>query len=1012
MRLHHLSITAFGPFPGTERVDFDALNGAGLFLLCGATGAGKTSILDAVCFALYGTVPGARGVKVLKSHHAEDLARPEVVLEFSVRDRRFVVRRSPEWSRPKLRGTGTRTEKASASLTEITPDGGRMVTHRAAEVGLTVSELIGMQASQFQQVAMLPQGEFQRFLQATSTERHDVLQHLFRTARFARIEDWVQEHSRRLREASSSGEHAVRRLLATIADRAGAEPPEGLSDRVDPDSAMSWARHQAAQADHELADAVAAHEAADQHVETCREELERRTRTAELVRRRDLARTRLSALAEEAQDAAEHRERLGADIAAAACLPMLTLLDRAKVELTTAATERDRHLDMLRRSLSEDSEDSDDLDDSAAEHPDPQVTDVDIERLAELELKTRAMLVRVEGALPTVGAFEADRAALAEAEATLERKLARRQQLAQAGDVLPGRRQEASEQLETLRAAAAGIEALQLRLAASRDRTAAAARVVDIERQLAAHRDLLRDNRDAAADARDLVQTLTQRRLDGYAAELAGALKAGAPCQVCGSVDHPAPAVPAADHVGADEQDRAQQVLDDATARVEAARAEVDRLAQEAADLRRRTEGRDLDATRAEQDAVRADLEEARRAAAALPGLEQQVARLEEEADRCRVERAQLDLDVARLTEAIDSRRRSTHETWTTLSQAVPGLRRPADLDGLAARLSTRLTGLEALRAAQVQYVAAASRVQELESETRAACAAAGFTAVSGVRAALLTAEERARLEQLVEARTHDVAAAEAVLAEPELRRLEDAPAPDVKAAQQELLRAEARKAELSRTMHQHEQRAAALCTQVDQLQHELDTWAPTLAGAERAESMSKLVRGMGSDNQLQMRLSAYVLATRLDQVLAAANERLSHMRDQRYVLQRTARAHRRGTQAGLGLEVLDQWTGDSRDPATLSGGETFVVSLALALGLADVVTQEAGGTEIETLFVDEGFGTLDPDTLDDVMDRLDALRAGGRSVGVVSHVTELRSRIPAQVHVRKTPTGSSIRVG
>jgi exonuclease SbcC len=159
---------------------------------------------------------------------------------------------------------------------------------------------------------------------------------------------------------------------------------------------------------------------------------------------------------------------------------------------------------------------------------------------------------------------------------------------------------------------------------------------------------------------------------------------------------------------------------------------------------------------------------------------------------------------------------------------------------------------------------------------------------------------------------------------------------------------------------------------------------------------MSKLVRGMGGDNQLQMRLSAYVLATRLDQVVAAANERLAQMRDQRYLLQRTGRAARKGAQAGLGLEVVDQWTGDVRDPSTLSGGETFVVSLC---------------TEIETLFVDEGFGTLDADTLDDVMDRLDGLRAGGRTVGVVSHVSELRNRIPTQVHVDKRRAGSTIAV-
>jgi exonuclease SbcC len=264
----------------------------------------------------------------------------------------------------------------------------------------------------------------------------------------------------------------------------------------------------------------------------------------------------------------------------------------------------------------------------------------------------------------------------------------------------------------------------------------------------------------------------------------------------------------------------------------------------------------------------------------------------------------------------------------------------------------------------------------------------------------------------MLQERSDATAAAEAVLAEPQVAALGDAGLPAVEGAEAALAEAEAELAATARDMHQLEQRGSALRTQTQRLERELAEWGPILQDAERAEAMSKLVRGMGGDNQLQMRLSAYVLATRLDQVLAAANERLSHMRDQRYLLQRTSRAHRKGSQAGLGLEMLDQWTGEARDPATLSGGETFVVSLALALGLADVVTQEAGGTEIETLFVDEGFGALDADTLDDVMDRLDALRAGGRSVGVVSHVTELRSRIPTQVRVLKTPTGSAIKVG
>ena len=151
------------------------------------------------------------------------------------------------------------------------------------------------------------------------------------------------------------------------------------------------------------------------------------------------------------------------------------------------------------------------------------------------------------------------------------------------------------------------------------------------------------------------------------------------------------------------------------------------------------------------------------------------------------------------------------------------------------------------------------------------------------------------------------------------------------------------------------------------------------------------------------------MLSSRLQQVVAAANERLHGMSDERYTLEHSSARGVGEVRGGLSLLVRDEWTGESRDPATLSGGETFVTSLALALGLADVVTQEAGGSSIDTLFIDEGFGTLDPETLDDVMDTLDTLRDGGRVVGVVSHVPEMRTRIPAQLQIRKDRSGSRV---
>jgi exonuclease SbcC len=197
----------------------------------------------------------------------------------------------------------------------------------------------------------------------------------------------------------------------------------------------------------------------------------------------------------------------------------------------------------------------------------------------------------------------------------------------------------------------------------------------------------------------------------------------------------------------------------------------------------------------------------------------------------------------------------------------------------------------------------------------------------------------------------------------------------------------------------------------VAQLDVALRAWSPIRADLELTTRLAGFVEGKSADNRLQMRLSAYVLAYRLSQVVAAANERLARMSDQRYSLEHTGRRGAGETRGGLSLLVRDDWSGESRDPATLSGGETFVVSLALALGLADVITQESGGADLDTLFVDEGFGSLDADTLDDVMDTLDSLRDGGRVVGVVSHVAEMRDRIPTRLVVTKSRHGSTVSV-
>ena len=230
MRLHTLEITAFGPFADTVTVDFDALSEASVFLLCGDTGAGKTTVLDAVCFAFYGDVPSERSAaKQLRSHHAADGVAPRVVLDASLAGRRFRFTRSPQWQRPKKRGTGLTTQQAHVLVEEavVAADGTgwRSLTNRLDEAGHLVTDLLGMTLGQFSQVVLLPQGQFDTFLRASSDDRHKVLTQLFRTRRFEDVERWLSDRRTTLRRAGERHHDTVAGLLHRVSEATGADLP-------------------------------------------------------------------------------------------------------------------------------------------------------------------------------------------------------------------------------------------------------------------------------------------------------------------------------------------------------------------------------------------------------------------------------------------------------------------------------------------------------------------------------------------------------------------------------------------------------------------------------------------------------------------------------------------------------------------------------------------------------------------------------------------------------------------
>jgi DNA repair protein SbcC/Rad50 len=1009
MRLHGLTVTAFGPFSETQHVDFDELNEAGLFLLTGPTGAGKSSLLDAVCFALYGTVPGVRGVKALKSQHAPTAARPEVVLDLTVQGRRFRLRRSPEWTRPKQRGTGLLTEKASASLVETTGGTEHLLSARAAEVGLLVGGLMGMNAGQFVQVALLPQGEFQTFLRASSQERHDVLQQLFRTDRFARIEDWVVDHSRRLRDQAGEGRSTVQRLLDTMGERAGADIPAELCGEELAASAAAgrvrpWVDALLAAAEADAGSARERSRGCEARVQAARHGHQQAVRRLERLVRRDTALSTLAALADTEPEAEQARERLGAHEQALRCRPVLQLHAEADRAHEVAVVERDRALGALTGwSSTTEPFDPDDLTHRRVS----TLVDEARSRLARLQ----ALVPREEAALETRRERQQDLALLQAAELELGEAVAR-------ADQIPAEIDGLTAELSSAAALAARQDMLSASLTAARGRLVAARQLVDARQLVARLEEARRDSRDQMQDARELLQSLVTRRLAGMAAELAGALTDGVPCQVCGSPDHPARATAATDAVDEGEHQLADRRLSETTATLELVQEKLHEAQRRHDALVAASSGLSVDRAAEVISGLEAELDEAVDADARHRRLTGRLVALRDEQAGLSRRQTAAAAAAAGLRGSVAAHDRVLDGVTTEIAAVLGPGDGPCSVADAIRRESAWCDVLTRAQQALVELDSAWARLAATGRQADAAADEHGFAALADVQAALLPASVRDELDVLLRGRADAAAGARAVLAdlaltEPDSADLDsfDPGEARVAALGDELELAESARSHASRQLALLEDRVASLQQLSARLSSAIDAWAPVRDESLRAEAISKLVRGMGRDNQLQMRLSAYVLAARLDQVVAAANERLGHMRDQRYLLQRTGRAERRSAQAGLGLEVVDQWTGDVRSPSTLSGGETFVVSLSLALGLADVVTHESGGTEVETLFVDEGFGTLDADTLDDVMDRLDGLRAGGRAVGVVSHVTELRSRIPTQVQVDKGRAGSTVRV-
>ncbi|WP_311244901.1 SMC family ATPase [Microbacterium sp. WCS2018Hpa-23] len=994
MQLHRLEVEGFGPFRERQTVDFDAFADDGIFLIAGRTGAGKSSILDAVCFGLYGGVPRYEGgEKRLRSDHCEPDDVTEVVVEFSTPAGRYRVTRSPDYERPKKRGGGMTIQSAAVQLDTMV--GGEWIglAAKEREAAYELDEILQLSREQFLQVILLAQNRFSEFLLAGSRERQALLRRLFGTERFEDVQARFDERRRaaeqslgaRLATVSARLDEAQRLVdSADLGHDSEAQTDEMRAAEEEPlavttDERLESLRRAKARADYRAerraAERVEAEEqsvAADAAFATVRDE-----QRAQIER--DRARAALERLEAEEPEIADARKELRQARAAELLRSPIATAATAAAALDAATDAETRaHATWVARDI-----DVDDLAEWVAERT--RLTGA-WQRAAELERTAPALDAELAAASDAVAAAAA-RIETAEAD-----------------------RLELPAQLETLTIARDAARQLADRaddLAAARDaaavRHAAALEAVRLEAALADADRALAEASTALAGAQTALAQLRQRRLDGFAGELAGSLNDGDACPVCGSHEHPAPAVHA-DPVSADDVDEAEAARDALARRERDAVEAASSLRAEFAAATTRADGRDVDAAVAELTAATTAHAQSTEASERQAVIEQQRDALVErirrlDGDR---ERDAAALAAAREEHALVSQR--IEETRTAVAEARGPYETVADrLTATLAEVRDALALVDAAseRARRAEAATAAHAEQDAALET------SEFDGVAAVELALRSTAAQTALESRVTEHTVQKEKERAILLPLELRTLPEEPI-ELGPAELASLTARQRWSAAVDAAGRATGVAEQLSAIIEAAAAEHARTAAEAADYEVLRSLADTIAGRGA-NTRKMTLETFVLAAELEEIVDAANRRLGDMSTGRYQLRHSDALAARGAASGLGIVVFDAFTGHTRPAQSLSGGETFLSSLALALGLAEVVTARAGGIRLDTLFIDEGFGSLDGDTLDVAMRTLDELRQGGRTVGVISHVEAMQEQIPAQLRVRATPEGPSV---
>lgn len=915
MRPLQLTMSAFGPYAGETVLDLERLGTGGLYLITGDTGAGKTTIFDAITYALYGEASGPdRKASMFRSTYADTDTPTFVELVFSYQGQRYTVRRSPEYLRPAKRGDKEKKVSQRAEESLQLPDG-RVLTKRQ-EVNDTIKALIGLDRGQFSQIAMIAQGEFRQLLLAETRDRQKIFREIFQTRYYQLFQDRVKSEAAALEQNCQKARDSMRQyiggilcsqedpLLEQVKQAQEVPFPEILSlldtlleqDRQAEEACSKALDQVEAQLQESSARLVQA-----EALEKARKDL---LLAEEAVTVQKAKEAELSAALEAEQAKAPQREALAKEIAALeALLPRYEELEHHAADL--AGTEKE--IKRLRTVLLQ-------------------------KETAQEEQNTR------------YAACQEEAAALAKAGEIRERLQGQRERAVQ--------RQESLTRLDqTLRDWTQSGTALK-------------------------HAQARYQEAQAKADAaQQQYQRQNKAFLDAQAGLLAKHLAEGVPCPVCGSLEHPAPA------------EAPSEVPTEAALKKEQKRAEA--AQKEAMDLSR--EAGSCKAVQAQLEKAAAEQAERLLPGCALEDAPKQVRQALSEASE---EIKALDVQVQEAERQVKRRR--------VLDQQLPDLEKARS--ALAAEIGQQREALAGAESRQRELTQQCGSLRAQLPCPDAETAQVQLKTLSLQKKSLEEACRRAE-EACRDCKTN-LAAAQARQQQLSAQ-VSGAPSVDLPAERDRLRQRQERKNQLlgeGKSLHTRRSTNQTLREKLSRQSAELDALEKQYAWLR---ALSDTVNGALTGKQ-KLALETYVQITCFQRILHRANTRFMVMSGGQYELRRQEISDNNKAQSGLELEVLDHYNGSRRSVRSLSGGESFLASLSLALGLSDEIQSNAGGVRLDTMFIDEGFGTLDEETLQQAMKAFAALAEGDRLVGIISHVGELKERIDKQIVVTKTRNGGS----